>query len=66
VGDNWKFDWGKEIRTETPSFVFIPCECSFVISDKVMHEVAFCGPKEIAWMVLVDDHLSFETIARGR
>ena len=55
-----EFDRGKEISSKVSSFIFVPCEASFMTSNKIVHEVSFFWPQEITRMILVDDCFTFE------
>ena len=62
--NNGEFDRREEIGSETSSFIFVPCESCFMISNEVVHQVSFFGPKEIARVIFVDNRFSFERISR--
>ena len=48
-------DRQKEVRLEATTFSFGPCETDIVISDEVVHKIAFFGPEKVSRVVSVND-----------
>ena len=50
-----EFDRQKEVRSKATAFGFGPCETGVVISDEVVHKIAFFRPEKVSGVVSVDD-----------
>jgi hypothetical protein len=66
VGDRRYLDRWEEIFAKVTSFCVAPRETVLVDKHKVVHKVAFCWPKEIAWVCLVDEVPSLESVSESR